>query len=121
MDMDDVRGPVQFLYGFHYAFCKEDRPFIIIGKGIPILIRKSSLPFKILIIIDKIYLNALSWYGSNFYDQGHVHIIDHQIHPRQSDHFVQLMSSFIDIPEPGHKNPDLAAIAIDHSWGFVGH
>jgi hypothetical protein len=119
--MDNIWRPIQFFYGFDHALGKKNGPFIVIRKKISVFIGKGGLPFKIFLVIDKINLYPFPWNGGYLYDQWHVHIIDDQIHARQPDHLMKLVPALVDITEPGHKDPNLASIAVDHSRGFVRH
>src|SRR5690554_6045444 len=114
MNMNNIRNPIQFLNGFDYSFCKKDGSFVIIFKKISILIFVSSFPFKVFVIINKIDLNSLFGYRGHLNNQRHVYVIDNQIHPREANYLMQLMSSFINITIARHKNPYLPAYIIYH-------
>ena len=80
--MDYIRGPVQFFYRFHNSFCKENGTLVVVRKQVSISISKRGLSFKIFVVVYKIYLDSFLWNGCYLYNQGHIHVINHQVHPR---------------------------------------
>ena len=119
--MDDVRRPVQLLDGFNNSFGKENRPFVIVREQIPVLIGKNRLSPKIFLVVNEVDLHALLGDRGHFDDQGHVHVVDDQIHSRQTDYLVQLMSPLIDHSKSRHEHPNLGTLVMHLLWHFKSH
>ena len=109
------------LSGMNLIIDDTDHPLIIKVASI----QSARMPvLKIIIVIDEIYLHACGLDRSNFYNQGVVSIIDNQVHTREADHFVQLISALIDVSPFGHKGSDFTAFFLDRLWKvstYIGH
>src|SRR5690554_5350523 len=121
MYMNNIWSPVELFYSFDYAFGKKYGPFVVVLIQLSIFIGIRGLSLKIIVIVNKINLNSFLWDRSHFYDQWHVHIIDDKVHSRKSNHFVELVPSFIDITIARHKNTNLSASTVDHPGCFKRH
>ena len=39
-------------------------------------------------------------------------VVDDEVHPRKTDHLVQLVASFVDRPVTGHEGPDFVSFLL---------
>ena len=113
MTMNDIRSPAQFLHSLQNATCEEDHTFIIIGKELFVFIMERELPMEIIFIVNKIDLHASLLNGSDLNDQGVVSVIDNQVHSRKPDHFVQLVTTFVDVSKTRHKRANFSTSFLD--------
>ena len=124
MTVNDIRTPAKLFHCFQYTACIENGTAIVIIIFYTIFIRCLHTILEIVIVIDEIYLHACGLDRSNFYNQGVVSIIDNQVHTREADHFVQLISALIDISPFGHKGSDFTAFFLYCLWKvstYIGH
>ena len=59
-----------------------------------------------------------------FSKAGNDSIVDNQVHTREADHFVQLISALIDISPFRHKGSDFTAFFLYRLWKvstYIGH
>ena len=124
MTVNDIRTPAKFFHCFQYTACIENGTAIVIIIFYTIFIRCLHTILEIIIVIDEIYLHACGLDRSNFYNQGVVSIVDNQVHTREADHFVQLISALIDISPFRHKGSDFTAFFLYRLWKvstYIGH
>src|SRR5690554_2222422 len=56
-----------------------------------------------LFVIDKVHLHSSCRDGCDFNNQWMIHIINNKIHSRQSNYFMQLMTSFVNHSKSRHN------------------
>ena len=124
MTVDYVGTPAKFLHCFQHTACIKDSTTVVVIVFHTIFIRCLQAILEIIIIIDEIYLHTCRLDGSDFYNQGMVSIVNNQIHTGKANHFVQLVSAFIDVSPFGHKGSDFTAFFLDRLWKvstYIGH
>ena len=93
--MDDIRCPALFLHCFQDSSGKEDCTFVVISEESAFCIAEDTLAVEVVFIVDEIYLHTGSS-GCYLDDQRSVDIVDHDVHSRKSDDFMELVLPFID-------------------------
>src|SRR5687768_7281388 len=101
--MNQVRRPSEFLYGFQCSFTEECSSQSVVIITFFLLIMKNVFSFEKVFIIEKINLQPCIRKRSNLDLQWIIIIIHRYIDSRQTNHFVQTMTSLIDYPKTGHN------------------
>ena len=75
---------------------------------------------KILLIINKIYLQSDLWNGGYFNDQRVVRVVHDKVHPREANYFVKLVPTLVDLSVTGHENPGFFTVFMNCLWDLTG-
>lgn len=86
-----------FFDRLQHAAREEDGPLAIVGIVVAQLVLGHGRTILVVIlIINKIDLDARLRYGSHLDDERMIRVVDDQIHTRESDHLMQLATPFVD-------------------------
>ena len=106
MTVDNVGGPPQLLHRLHHATHKEDAALVVIGAhglfGHPV-----GTTLKIVVVVDKIDLHTSRLNRSYLDDKGVIGVVDDQVHTRQPNDLVQLITTLVNRPVLRHKRTNL--------------
>ena len=107
--MNHIGHPTQFLHGLEYTARIKYGTLGIVCVLRSVLIGAHLSFVKIIIVVDEIDLNASGLNGSHFDDERVIGLIDDDVHSRQANHFVQLVTALVDIAPFRHKRADLVS------------
>jgi len=74
------------------------------------------LSLEIVFIVNEVYLHSGLLNRSNLDNKRVIVIINDEIHPAESDYFMQLVSSFINNAKPRHKCSDFPSFLLCSLW-----
>ena len=107
--VDDVGHPAELADGFIDATNEEDGAFVIVGKSVARFVGECGFSVEEVFVIYEVDLHTGHLYGGYFDDKWVIGVVDDEIHARESDHFVELVPTFVDASVFGHKSSDLIA------------
>ena len=89
---------------------EEDAPLVVVCKKGPVGIFEHRLALEIGLVVDEVDLNARGRNGGDLDDERVICVVHGQVHARESDDFVELVSAFVDFAKAGGKHPDLTSL-----------
>ena len=106
--MNYVGHPTQFFHRFEHATRIEDGSLGIVGIFGSVLVGAHQAFVEIIIVVDEIDLKARCLNGGHFDDERVIGFVDGDVHPRQANHFVQLVAALIDVAPFRHEGADFS-------------
>ena len=111
--MDYVRSPSELLYCLKDTSCEEYSSFAVILEEFTIFVIIDLLSVKVVFVVDEIYLHSCCRDRCHLDNKRSVHIIDDDVHSRETDHFVKLVLPFIDAAIARHEGSDFLLSFLD--------
>ena len=91
------------LDSFQYAAGKEDTALVVVGILYAVLVGYALATVKEVIVIGEVDLDTGRLNRRYLDEQRMIRIVYDQVHTRESDYFMQLVATFVDIAKLGHK------------------
>ena len=108
--------PAQFLYGLKDTACKENGALVVVAVVIAVGIACHETVVEIVVVVNEVYLHAGCLQRCHLDDQRVVSVVNDEVHARQTDNFVQLVTSFIYVAPFGCEDSDLLAKVLCCLW-----
>ena len=108
--MDDVRRPTQLSHGFQDAAHEEEAALVIVFEERVFGVVQDCLPLEIGVVVNEVHLDAGGGDGRHLDDQRVVCVVHIEVHAAQADHFVKLVTTFVDFAKPRHEHANLFAL-----------
>ena len=106
--MDEVGLPGQFADGLEGAATEEEDALVVGGLEETFFVESVAVAAEILLVVDEVDLHPCRGDRAHFDDELVVAVVDNEVHAGEADDLMELVFSFVDVIESGHKDADIA-------------
>ena len=104
--MDHVRCPSELLDCLEDTPCEEYGSFAVVLEEFSVFVKIYLFSVEIVLVINEVHLHSGSRNGCNLDYKRSVHIIDDDVHSRETDDLMKLVLSFVDAAIARHEGSD---------------
>ena len=109
INYETIKCAIAAAENLEHAACEKDGAHVVVGIFVALAVGKEALALEEVVVVDEVDLHPGRLYAGHFDYQRVVGVIYYQVHARQSDNFVQLISAFVHQAVARHEGAYLFA------------